>query len=116
MRSRGGADDSEAYELRMGREAPTYDGKNLRTGEEMTEEGWEALSASQGPGLPTWNPTRANDQVTIDLTVDIEPLPGADVIDLRGRQAASQDGPTTDEVFEMPAWARGEHIFRSERE
>jgi hypothetical protein len=48
--------------------------------------------------------------VTVDLTVDIEPPPG-EVIDLRARDAVDDD-----DVFEMPAWARGEQVFRSERE
>jgi hypothetical protein len=113
MRQRGQEEpeeDEQAYALRMQRDRQTYSGRNLRTGEKMTEEGWEALAASQGPGLPTWNPNRANHQVTVDLTVDIEPPPG-EVIDLRARDAVDDD-----DVFEMPAWARGEQVFRSERE
>jgi hypothetical protein len=77
----------------------------------MTEEVWETIHTSPDDGLPTWNPKRANDLVTIDLTVDIAPTPDAEVSDLRSRQAVADD-----DVFEMPAWARGEQIFRSSRE
>jgi hypothetical protein len=112
MRQRGEITDSgpTAFDLRAQRDAQIYDGRNLRTGQEMTEEEWETIRSTDD-GLPTWNPNRANDLVTIDLTVDVAPAPDADVIDLRTRQSVSDD-----DVFEMPAWARGEHIFRSSRE
>jgi hypothetical protein len=113
MRERGEVKDGgpTPYDLRMTKDEGTYDGRNLRTGQEMTEEGWEALAESHGAGLPTWNPKRANAEVTIDLTVDIEEAPSAEVIDIRERAAVNED-----DVFEMPAWARGETVFRSERE
>jgi hypothetical protein len=100
------------YDLRMAKDATTYDGRHLRTGEVMTEDRWEELHADDGDGgLPTWNPKRANDLVTIDLSVDITPVGGA-VLDLR----QPTDDPSTDEVFAMPAWARGEQVFKAPRE
>jgi hypothetical protein len=113
MRARGEVRDAgpTSFDLRLQRDDQTYDGRNLRTGEEMTEDVWETIQRPEDEGLPAWNPTRANELVTIDLTVDVAPTPDADVIDLRSRQNVPED-----DVFEMPAWARGEQIFRSERE
>jgi hypothetical protein len=112
MRQRGDARDAgpTSYDLRLQRDAQTYEGQNLKTGEEMTDDVWDTIHTSES-SLPAWNPTRANDLVTIDLTVDVAPTPDADVIDLRSRQNVPED-----DVFEMPAWARGEEIFRSSRE
>ena len=45
-----------------------------------------------------------------------EPDLEVEVIDLRERQAAVRDDVAKDEVFEMPAWARGEEVFKSSRE
>jgi hypothetical protein len=118
MRARGDVDDGgpTSFDLRLTRDEAVYDGHNLRTGEEMTEDTWRDLQVKESEGLPAWNPTRANELVTIDLTVDITPVAsGADVIDLRGRER-ERPAPTDEDVFEMPAWARGEHVFKSTRE
>lgn len=75
------------YRLRLAREDRTYDGTDLRTGERLTEERWQALrgDAQPGGGLPAWNPDRANEEVSIDWRLDLTPGPGAEVIDLRSR-------------------------------
>jgi hypothetical protein len=97
----------------MARDAQVYDGRHLRTGEEMTPEQWQQLRAAErDAGLPTWNPRRANDLVGPELLVDLTE-PEADVIDLRSRAPRRDDA---DEVFEMPAWARSERVFHSEDE
>jgi hypothetical protein len=102
-----------AYELRMTRDAQVYEGRHLRTGEEMTADQWEQLRAAErDEGLPAWNPQRANDLVSGELAIDLTG-PGADVIDLRSRSPRPDD---VDSVFEMPGWARDDTVFRSESE
>jgi hypothetical protein len=102
-----------AYELRMTRDAQVYDGRHLRTGEEMTSDQWEQLrAADRTAGLPAWNPQRANDLVASELALDLTE-PGADVIDLRSR--APRSGDPVD-VFEMPGWAGTDTVFRAEDE
>lgn len=110
------ATEPTAYELRMSRDARVYDGRHLRTGEEMTADQWAQLQAAdRGTGLPAWNPQRANDLVSGELTVDLT-SPGADVIDLRSRAPRVAGVDEVDDVFEMPGWAAGDKVFRGERE
>lgn len=119
------------FDLRMAKEQPVYDGRHVRTGEELTKEAWQRLRADDGTdggGLPTWNPKRANEEVLgawaaevpFDLTppsltsthaAGAPPAAGAgdaahehdaEVIDLRSRTS-----PSADDGFSLPPWATG---------
>jgi hypothetical protein len=118
------------FDLRMAKEQPVYDGRHLRSGEELTQEAWQRLKTvdDDGAGLPTWNPKRANEEVlgawAAEVPFDLTPpfvspppppaTPGAEgapgasrdrdanVIDLRSRTAT----PATD-GFSLPPWATG---------
>ena len=111
------------FDLRMTRDERIYDGRHVRTGEELTVDRWQELRSSEPDdgGLTTWNPKLANEEVLgaweADITTPIvtgldvssPALPvgrDADVIDLRSRNvfpspAARPPEPTID----LPPWA-----------
>lgn len=93
------------FDLRMTRDERVYDGRHVRTGEELTVDRWHELRSSEPDdgGLPAWNPQRANEEVLgaweVDVAtpvvtgLDVSRPPtsverNADVIDLRPRVAA----------------------------
>ena len=48
--------DEDTYVLRMRHDATTYDGRDLRTGSELSDADWEARRRLDTEGLPTWQP------------------------------------------------------------
>jgi hypothetical protein len=106
----GDSAEPTTFDLRMAKEAPTYDGRDLRTGEPLAWSDRQPSPEDDESNLPAWNPRRANDFVTIDLTVETDATIAGPVLDLRTSE------PSTEDVFAMPPWARGEHVFHSDDE
>jgi hypothetical protein len=112
---------SSQYDLRMGRDARTYDGTNLRTGKRMTREEWEQLEAENahsGPGLPTWNPRRAHEEFTVleatpdsgesRTTLTPDPAPRLESVEVAQPVA---DVSHEDDEFALPAWAADVKVY-----
>lgn len=90
--------DRHPLDLRYTVDGQTYDGRELRTGEELTPERWEE-KRQQEQGLPPWRPD-AQPGPSID---DVAPL-----IDLT-RPTAVPPGPPGPDI-ELPAWARQDDV------
>jgi hypothetical protein len=94
--------DPHPLDLRyVAKEGQTYDGTELRTGEELTPEKWEELRR-RDEALPTWKRETRGGESFAD---------SADLIDLTqvGPAQAPPPPPPGPEI-ELPVWARDEAI------
>jgi hypothetical protein len=93
--------DPHPLDLRfVAEEGQTYDGRELRTGEELTPEKWEELRR-RDEELPVWKPKPPPGQSFED---------SASLIDLTDvRPAAAPPAPEGADI-ELPPWARQDNV------
>ena len=104
QREQAGAKKREPHPLDLrfvAEEGQTYDGRELRTGEELTPEKWEELRR-RDEGLPAWKPKPPPGQSFED---------SASLIDLTEvRPAAADPAPPAGADIELPPWARQDDV------
>lgn len=95
--------DPHPLDLRYVSEGQTYDGREIRTGEELTPERWEELRR-RDEALPAW---KRHDEQPAETFADSAPL-----IDLTrvGPAPAAEPGTDDGPAIELPAWADGDAV------